>query len=107
MARQRRDEQPGHQPGGRRRQLVEGHENYTVALATPGSTTGAPIALGTANSATTTITDNDTATWSITGDPSVTEGGNASYTVHLAGTLQAGETATIASGSHRRHHHQR
>ena len=75
---------------------MEGPENYTVALTTPGSTTDAPIALDAANSAiTTTITDADTATWSITGDPGVTEGGNASYTVHLAGTLQAGETATI------------
>ena len=27
--------------------LVEGDESYTVALATPSSTTGAPIALGT------------------------------------------------------------
>ena len=35
------------------------------------------------------------ATWSISGDPSVTEGNAASYTVHLAGTLQAGQTATI------------
>ena len=45
---------------------------------------------------TTTITDGDTATWSIiNGTTSVAEGGTASYTVHLAGTLQAGETATI------------
>ena len=47
-------------------------------------------------SVTTTITDADTATWSISGDTGVvTEGNAASYTVHLAGTLQAGETATI------------
>ena len=46
-------------------------------------------------SVTTTITDTDTATWSISGDTGVTEGGTASYTVQLAGTLQAGETATV------------
>ena len=44
---------------------------------------------------TTVISDNDTATWSIAGDPSVTEGDAASYTVSLSGTLQDGETATI------------
>ncbi len=75
--------------------LVEGPESYTVALSNPGTTTNAPIALDAANSAITTITDANTATWSLTGDTGVTEGSNASYTVHLAGTLQAGETATI------------
>ena len=35
------------------------------------------------------------ATWSISGDPSVTEGNAAHYTLHLAGTLQPGQTATI------------
>jgi hypothetical protein len=44
---------------------------------------------------TTNITDNDTATWSISGSSSVTEGLAASYTVHLAGTVQPGQTATI------------
>ena len=37
----------------------------------------------------------DTATWSLTGSADVNEGANASYTVHLDGTLQAGETATV------------
>ncbi len=78
--------------------LVEGPESYTVALTTPGTTTGAPVALGAANSVTTTITDANTTTWSLTGDTGVTEGNPASYTVHLAGTLQAGETATIHLG---------
>ena len=80
--------------------LVEGPETYTVALATPTSTTGSAIALdGTNASVTTTIIDNDTATWSIAGETSVTEdpavNNTASYTVHLAGTLQAGENASI------------
>ena len=78
--------------------LVEGYETYTVALATPTSTTGSAIALG-ANSVTTTIIDNDTATWSITGETSVTEdpavNPTASYTVSLGGTLQSGENASI------------
>ena len=78
--------------------LVEGDESYTVALATPTSTTGSAIALGTESTVTTTITDNDTATWSITGETSVTESAvnnTASYTVSLAGTLQSGEDASI------------
>ena len=53
--------------------LVEGDETYTVALATPTSTTGSAIALGANDTVTTTIIDNDTATWSITGETSVTE----------------------------------
>ena len=79
--------------------LVEGDETYTVALATPTSTTGSAIALGANNSVTTTIIDNDTATWSITGETSVTEdpavNNTASYTVSLGGTLQSGEDASI------------
>src|SRR5262249_60612681 len=42
-----------------------------------------------------TVDPVSTATWSLSGSSSVTEGNSASYTVHLAGTLQAGETATI------------
>ena len=80
--------------------LVEGYESYTVALASPTSTTGSSIALDGANaSVTTTIIDNDTATWSITGETSVTEdpavNPTASYTVNLGGTLQSGEDASI------------
>ena len=43
----------------------------------------------------TTIADNDQVTWSIVGDTTVDEGGRASFTVDLSGTLQAGETAQI------------
>ena len=50
-------------------------------------------------SVTTTIIDNDTTTWSITGETSVTEdpavNNTASYTVNLGGTLQSGENASI------------
>ena len=73
--------------------LVEGDESFTVAISSPGSTTGAAVT-GT-GSVSTTITDNDTATWSLTGSSSATEGTDASYTLSLAGVLQSGETATI------------
>src|SRR4029077_17198581 len=73
--------------------LVEGPEQYTVSLSSPGSTTGANV-VG-RGSIQTTITDTSAATWSLSGDTSVTEGNAASYTVHLDGTLQAGETATV------------
>jgi hypothetical protein len=75
--------------------LVEGPEQYKVALSNPGTTTVSVITLGTSE-VSTTITDANTATWSLSGSSAVTEGSAASYTVHLAGTLQAGETATIS-----------
>ena len=74
--------------------LVEGPEQFKIVLSNPGTTTVSDITLGTSE-VTTTITDGDTATWSITGSNNVNEGTNANYTVHLAGTLQANETATV------------
>ena len=75
--------------------LVEGDEDFTVSIANPGTTTGSAVVTGGPTVVTTTITDNDVATWSITGDATVGEGADAKYIVNLAGTLQAGETATI------------
>ena len=75
--------------------VVEGSEDFTVSIANPGTTTGSDVATGGPTTVTTTITDNDTATWSITGDPTVGEGDDAKFVVSLAGTLQAGETASI------------
>ena len=75
--------------------FVEGSEDFTVSIANPASTTGSDIATGGPTTVTTTITDNDVATWSITGDPTVGEGDDAKFVVNLAGTLQAGETASI------------
>ena len=75
--------------------LVEGPEDYTISISNAASTTGGEVLLGAATLVTTTITDNDTATWSITGDAVVAEGADAKYIVNLAGTLQAGETVTI------------
>ena len=73
---------------------VEADEDYQVVLSSPGTTTVSDITLGTSE-VTTTITSADPASWSITGDTTVREGSAANYTVHLSGTLQAGETATI------------
>ncbi len=84
--------------------LVEGPENYTVTLSTPGTTTNADIQLDAGNaSVQTAIADNDLATWSITGDTNVAEGADATYTISLTGSgvgtgpfiLQNGETASI------------
>ena len=75
--------------------LVEGDEDFQVSIANPGTTTGSAVVTGGPTIVTTTITDNDVATWTITGDPIVGEGADAKYTVNLAGTLQAGETASI------------
>ena len=78
--------------------VSESPEAFTVKLDSAtydpgGANTALPIS-GT-GTATGNIADNDTANWSISGSPSVTEGFAASYTVHLDGTLQAGQTATI------------
>ncbi|MEK7424495.1 MAG: Calx-beta domain-containing protein, partial [Actinomycetota bacterium] len=72
--------------------VVEGSEALTVTLTPqiPSQVSGTSTLVATG-----TIADNDTATWSISGDPIAIEGGAARYTVRLAGTLQAGETATI------------
>ena len=75
--------------------LVEGSEDFIVSIANPGTTTGSAVVTAGPTVVTTTITDNDVATWSITGDATVAEGADAKYIVNLAGTLQAGETASI------------
>ena len=77
--------------------FIEGDEDYTVSISNPGSTTGSAIGVGT-TSVTTTIIDNDTATWDIFGSPTVGEAGTAQYNLFLSGTLQAGETAEIDLG---------
>ena len=76
--------------------LVEGPENYTVTIAAAASGTGSSVLLsGTNSTVTTTVADNDSATWSLTGAANVNEGSAAAYTLALAGTLQENETATI------------
>ncbi len=76
--------------------LVEGSEDYTLAVSMPGSTTGSTVVVdGMNESVTTTITDGDTATWSIVGGGEVSEGGNTSYTISLDGVFAAGEDASV------------
>ena len=83
--------------------LVEGDENYQIAISNPASTTGSEIVTGigfatTDTIVTTTIIDDDSATWSLSGSSTVDEGAIAQYTIALAGTLQANETALIDVG---------
>ncbi len=75
--------------------LVEGPEEITVTLTS--ITSGDPqISIDTNNNVSSiTIVDDDTATWSINGDATVIEGGDATYTVRLSGTLQNGEIASV------------
>ena len=74
--------------------LIEGTETVSVQLTS--ITFGDPeISIGSADVAIIHITDNDSGQWALTGPSQVDEGGTASYTISLAGTLQAGETATI------------
>ena len=75
--------------------LVEGDEDFQVSIANPGTTTGSDVVTNNPTIVVTTITDNDAADWTISGDPAVDEGSIASYTLSFAGTLQAEETATI------------
>ena len=76
--------------------LVEGNEAYKVVLSNPGTTTVSDITLDPANSVTTTITDNDTQTFSLTeGNPTVSEGSADSYTVHLSNPIDAGVTVSV------------
>jgi len=74
----------------------EGAERYDVQLTAPGSTTGlSVITVAGQAQVVSTINDNDALQWQITGDAVLDEGETASYTVDLAGALQAGETASV------------
>jgi len=84
-------------------QLVEGDETIVVTINANGITTaldGRQITVDTLNNTgTVTISDDDTATWSLSSTSGATntvaEGASASYTLSLAGVLQANETAKI------------
>ncbi len=81
-------------------ELVEGPEDFTLTIDTGASTTGAEILISeTQDTATTTITDDDVATWSFIDDNEteneVNEGAIASYLLKLDGSLETGETATV------------
>ena len=67
---------------------VEGDESFSVGITGPGGTAPAVELSATETSVTTSIADNDTATWSITGDTGVDEGSTASYTISLSSILE-------------------
>ena len=73
---------------------VEGEENFSIVLSDGTSNSGDPITILN-GSVTTTIIDNDSGEWSLVGDTAVNEGGEIDYTLSLAGTFQAGETAVV------------
>ncbi len=74
--------------------LVEGTETVSVSLT--GIASGDPeVTIGGTSSAAINVLDNDSASWTISGDASVSEGANASYDVVLSGTFQAGEDASV------------
>ncbi|MDF1741763.1 MAG: Calx-beta domain-containing protein, partial [Verrucomicrobiales bacterium] len=75
--------------------LVEGPEEFSVTISNANSITGGDVQLGMATTVTTTIIDNDTATWSITGGGNVNEGATGSYTISLDGILQTAENASV------------
>ena len=81
--------------------FAEGVEDFLLHLANASSSTGSATSIdSSADAAVTTIDDTsglgiDSVQWSITGDSSVDEGAAASYTLSLANTLQATETATV------------
>ena len=83
--------------------LIEGDEDFSVVLTNPVSPTGSNVVLGGSPVVTTTVLDTQgpdgpidgPGEFSISGDVSVDEGGNAAYQIDLTGTYQAGEQASI------------
>ena len=83
--------------------LIEGAEQFQLALTNATSSTGAAVAIDVVNDdVITTVNDThgdggaiETAQWNITGDTSVLEGSAAGYSLSLSGQLQAGETAVV------------
>ena len=83
--------------------FVEGDERFRIDLINPESSTGINIGLNPFADRTTTLIGSlfggnlvdDRATWSLTGDASVDEGGTASYTLDLDEVVQVDEVLTI------------
>ena len=65
--------------------LIEGDEDFQVSIANPGTTTGSDVVTANPTIVVTTITDNDAAAFSLTGDPTVAEGADAKYVLALSG----------------------
>ena len=74
--------------------IVEGPETVSATL-TAISTGDPDISLGGTTSATIDIIDSDAGTWSISGDATVTEGNTATYTVALSGIFADAENASV------------
>ena len=74
--------------------LIESTETVDVTLT--GIAAGDPdMSLGGTTSAVINMLDNDSATWSITGDAAVGEGSAAAYAVTLSGSFQSGQSTSI------------
>ena len=94
---------------------VEASEDYTISLSSPASTTGASVGMGATTAVTTTITDNDVATVSISATTDANEAGlvNGLFTVTMtnpastdtvinytvAGSATSGNDFTALSGT--------
>ena len=74
--------------------LVEGTENVSITLTSIAA--GDPqVTLGGTTAASIDLFDNDSGSWTISGDANVAESANASYTVSLSGAYQNGEDASV------------
>ena len=74
--------------------FVEGTENVGITLT--GIASGDPsITIGGVSSASVDLFDNDAASWTISGDATVSEGAAASYAIALSGSFQNGEDASV------------
>jgi len=84
--------------------IIEGDEDYSIDLTNAASSTGASVSIDTAtNTVTTTIGDveqpsgvvDGPAAWSLSGDASADEGGNANYTLELSGSYGANDAVSV------------
>lgn len=76
--------------------LVEGPERFRVDLCHPRSTTGITATIAAAsNSLTTSVRDDESAVWAISGTGSVDEGGRAPLVFSLTGVPQTGEQISV------------
>ena len=83
--------------------LIEGDENFTVALTPSSATTtatNASVGIGAANSVDTTITDNDTLTISLTGSGTVPESTAAAYTGNFFNPIDPDATVSVGIEFH-------
>ena len=76
--------------------IAEGPERLRIDLSNPMSATGLTASVSaTSGSVTTTINDDDTVIWSLTGSTNVNEGDDITYTLSTVGTPDIGETVNV------------